>query len=68
MNICGKRNAFSLQQKEVVLVAFRISKLRDLKNLGPWKLMENFLILVLNGVKLKKLRTSNAVRMHLTCP
>ena len=39
-------NAFSLQQKEAVLVAFRISKLRELKNLGPWKLMENFLILV----------------------
>ena len=31
-----------MQQKEAVLVAFRISKLRELKNLGPWKLMENF--------------------------
>ena len=47
-NIYDKRNAFSLQQKEAVLVAFRISKLRELKNLGPWKLMENFLILVLH--------------------
>ena len=47
-NIYDKRNAFSLQQKEAVLFAFRISKLRELKNLGPWKLMENFLILVLH--------------------
>ena len=29
-------------------IYFRISKLRELKNLGPWKLMENFLILVLH--------------------
>ena len=43
-----KRNAFSLQQKEAVLIALRISKLRELKNLGPWKLIENFLILVLH--------------------
>ena len=43
-----ERNAFSLQPKETVLVAFRISKLRELKNLGPWKLMEKFLILVLH--------------------
>ena len=34
-NIYDKRNAFSLQQKEEVLFAFRISKLRELKNLGP---------------------------------
>ena len=47
-NIYDKKNAFSLQQKEGVLVAFRISKLRELKNLGPWKLMQNFLILVLH--------------------
>ena len=32
--------------KGAVLVAFQISKLRGLKNLRPWKLMENFLILV----------------------
>ena len=38
MTIYDKRNAFSLQQKEAVLVAFRISKLRELKHLGPWKL------------------------------
>ena len=43
-NIYDKKNAFSLQQKEGVLVAFRMSKL----NLGPWKLMQNFLILVLH--------------------
>ena len=48
ITIYDKRSAFSLQQKEAVLVAFRISKLRELKNLGPWKLMENFLILVLH--------------------
>ena len=27
----------ALQQKEAVLIAFRISKLRELKTLGPWK-------------------------------
>ena len=48
ITIYDKRNAFSLQQKEAVLVAFRISKLRELKNLGPWKLVENFLKLVLH--------------------
>ena len=47
MNIYDKRNAFGVQQKEAVLVAFRISKLRELKNLGPWKLMKNFLILTI---------------------
>ena len=47
-NTYDKRNAFSSQQKEAVLFTFRISKLRELKNLGPWKLMENFLILVLH--------------------
>ena len=46
--IYDKPNTFSLQQKEAVLVAFRISKLRELKNLGPWELMENFLILVVH--------------------
>ena len=30
-NIYDKQNTFSLQQKEAVLVAFRISKLRELK-------------------------------------
>ena len=41
------RNAFSLQEKVV------ISKLRELKNLGPWKQTENFLILVLRRDKWK---------------
>ena len=45
MNNYDKRNAFSLLQKVAVLVAFRISGLREL---GPWKLIENFLILVLH--------------------
>ena len=40
MNIYDKRNALSLLQKEAVLVGFRMS--------GPWKLIENFLILVLH--------------------
>ena len=53
MNIYDNRNAFSLQQKKVVLVAFQISKLRELKNLGPWKLMESFLIFLLHCGKLK---------------
>ena len=48
ITIYDKRNAFSLQQKEAVLIAFRISKLRELKNLGLWKLNENFLIIVLH--------------------
>ena len=48
INIYDKRNSFSLQQKEAVLVAFRISKLRELRKLGPWKLIENFIILVLH--------------------
>jgi len=48
MNVNDKRNVFSLLQKEAVLVAFRISRLRRLKKLGPWKLMENFLIIVLH--------------------
>ena len=43
INIYDKRNAFSLQKKEAVLVVFRISKLQEFKNLGPWKLIENFL-------------------------
>ena len=47
INIYDERNDFSLQQKEAVLAAFRISKLRELKNLGHKKLMENFLISVL---------------------
>ena len=33
-NIYDKRNAFNLQQKEAVLVAFRISKVRELKRKG----------------------------------
>ena len=53
------RNAFSLQQKETVLVAFWISQLRELKNLGPWKLMENFLILVLHSWKEHDIVTEN---------
>ena len=51
INIYDKRNSFSLQQNKAVLVTFRISKLRELKNLGPWKLVENFPILGLHRHK-----------------
>ena len=51
INIYGKRNSLSLQQNKAVLVTFRISKLRELKNLGPWKLVENFPILGLHHHK-----------------
>ena len=40
-------NAFSLPKKDTMPVAFSISTLRELKNLGPWKQVENFLKLVL---------------------
>ena len=49
----GKENmfwygdAFSLRKKDAMLVAFSISPLRELKNLGPWKQVENFLKFVL---------------------
>ena len=46
-NIFWYENAFSLQKKDVMLVAFSISTLRELKNLGPWKQIDNFLKLVL---------------------
>ena len=40
-------NDFSLWKKDTMLVAFLISTLRELKNLGPWKQIENFLKLIL---------------------
>ena len=40
-------DAFSLRKKDAMLVAFSISTLRELKNLGPWKQIENFLKLIL---------------------
>ena len=40
-------NAFSLPKKDTMLVAFSISTLIELKNLGPWKEIDNFLKLVL---------------------
>ena len=40
-------NAFSLQKKDTILVAFSISTLRELKNFGPWKQIENFPKLIL---------------------
>ena len=42
---CG--NAFSLRKKDTMLVAFSISTLIELKNLGSWKEIDNFLKLVL---------------------
>ena len=46
-NIFWYENAFSLQKKDVMLVAFSISTLRELKNLEPWKQIDNFLKFVL---------------------
>ena len=46
-NMCWYGNAFSLRKKDAMLVAFSISTLRELKNLGPWKQIYNFLKLVL---------------------
>ena len=46
----GKENmfwSFSFAEKDTMLVAFLISTLRELKNLGPWKQIENFLKLIL---------------------
>ena len=40
-------NAFRLQKKDAMLVAFSISTLRESKNLGPWKQIDNFLEFVL---------------------
>ena len=40
-------DAFSLRKKDTMLVAFSISTLIELKNLGPWKQIDNFLKLVL---------------------
>ena len=40
-------NAFSLRKKDTMLVAFSISTLIELKNVGPWKEIDNFLKLVL---------------------
>ena len=53
-------NAFSLQKKDAMLVAFSISTQRELKNLGPWKQIENLLKLILQwsnwryGQKIKR--------------
>ena len=46
-NMCRYGNAFSLRKKDAMLVAFSISTLRELKNLGPWKQIDNFLKSVL---------------------
>ena len=41
-------DAFSLRKKDAMLVAFSISTLIEfIKNLGPWKQIDNFLKLVL---------------------
>ena len=40
-------DAFSLRKTDAILVAFSISTLRELKNLGPWKQIDNFPKLVL---------------------
>ena len=42
LNMFWYGDAFSLRKKDAMLVAFSISTLRELKNLGPWKQIENF--------------------------
>ena len=42
VNMFWYGDAFSLRKKDAILVAFSISTLRELKNLGPWKQIENF--------------------------
>ena len=46
-----ERNAFIFKVKEALLVAFGISELRELKNFGPSKQIENVFILVLQWDK-----------------
>ena len=41
VTIFDKRNAFSLQQKEAVLVTFRISELRELKKFRTLETLES---------------------------
>ena len=43
----ARRKALSLEVNADILVAFFMSVLSELKNLGPWKLTENFLTFVL---------------------
>jgi len=43
-----KRKGSKSKRKRYLLHFDRISKLRELKNVGPWKLMEDFLILALH--------------------
>ena len=47
LNMFWYGDTFSLRKKDAMLVAFSISTLRELKNLGPWKQIDNFLQSVL---------------------
>ena len=53
--ITGILSAYSKRKRYLLHFEFQNSKLRELKNLGPWKLIENFIlnILVLHCDKLK---------------
>ena len=46
-------SAYSKRKRYLLHFEFQNSKLRELKNLGPWKLIENFIILVLHCDELK---------------
>ena len=46
MKIRGMLSAY--RKRKRYLLRFEFQNLQELKNLGPWKLIENFLILVLH--------------------
>ena len=63
----NKRNAFSLQEKEAVLVAFRISKLTRVKEFRTLETDRELSYISPALWYIKKLRTSSAIRMHPEC-
>ena len=67
MNTYDKRNAFSLPQKEAVLVAFRISRLREFKKIRTLETDGQLSYISPELWYVKKLRTSSAIGMHLAC-
>ena len=67
MYIYVKRNAFSLLQKEAILVAFRIARLKELKKNRTLESDGIFSYIGPALWKIKMLRTSSAIGMHLAC-
>ena len=67
MKIHDKRNAFSLQEKEAVLVAFRISKRTRAKEFRTLETDRELSYISPALCQIKKLRTSSAIRMHPEC-